>query len=144
MIILDTNVVSELMRPRPDAAVVDWLDQQAGGSITVTAMTIAELLHGLLRLPEGRRRTDLGAALLDVLTVDLAPTALAFDALAAEHYAEIVVDREAAGRPIGVADAVIAATCRASGATLATRNVRDFDLTGVELIDPWLPDQPSR
>lgn len=137
MIVLDTNVVSELMRPAPADAVVAWLDRQVGEPITVTVMTMAELFHGLLRLPESRRRAELTDALLDVLRTDLVPDALPFDLAAAEHYAEIVRDREVAGRPIATADAVIAATCRANNATLATRNATDFDLAGVEVVDPW-------
>jgi predicted nucleic acid-binding protein len=137
VIVLDTNVVSELMRPVPAPEVVAWLDRQGREPTTVTAMTVAELLYGVLRLPAGRRRDEVTSALLDMLENDLRPEPLPFDLAAAEHFAEIAADREAAGRPIATADAVIAATCRTRGAVLATRNAKDFDLTGVDVVNPW-------
>jgi predicted nucleic acid-binding protein len=121
----------------PDPAVLGWLDRQAGERVTVTAMTVAELLVGVTRLPSGRRRRELTEALADVLEHDLAPAPLAFGVEAAEHFAEIVVRRMAQGRPISVPDAVIAATARFHAAVLATRNTRDFDDLDLVLIDPW-------
>lgn len=137
MIVLDTNVVSELMRRRPDAAVIGWIDGLDASGLMLTAVTAAELLHGVSRLPNGARRRWLAAAVHDMLVEDFDGRVLPFDGAAALHYGELVAAREHAGRPIGVADAQIAAICRHHGATLATRNGRDFEATGVEVFDPW-------
>lgn len=137
MIILDTNVLSELMRPEGSSTVVQWLDGQPAAELAVTAITVAEVLHGVRRLADGRRRTALEAAAMRMFEEDLARATLAFDHAAALVYADIVVQRERAGRPISTADAQIAAITRQHAATLATRNVRDFDGLGLDLIDPW-------
>jgi predicted nucleic acid-binding protein len=134
VIVLDTNVVSELMRPEPDAAVLDWVDRQPGAEIYLTAITVAELLYGVARLPDGQRKLDLAER--DDFEHRIAP----FDETAAAHYADIVVHRERTGRPISTADAQIAATCRSHGALLATRNVADFTDTGVLMVNPWMSD----
>lgn len=137
MIVLDTNVISETFRIHPDAGVVGWLEGLTG-DVAITAITLAELLAGVRRLPEGRRKAALREG-IDAATQPYRDTAaiLTFDDAAADHYADIVTTREAAGRPIGMADAQIAAICRLHGATCATRNTADFEGTGVELIDPW-------
>lgn len=137
MIVLDTNVISEVFRPRPDACVVAWLESLTD-DVAITAVTLAELLAGVRRLPQGRRR----AGLSERIDAALRPyrdtrAVLAFDDAAAECYADILAAREQAGLPISTADAQIAAICRAGGATCATRNVKDFAETGVELIYPW-------
>lgn len=137
MIVLDTNVVSELMRPAPDHAVVAWVDTQPVADLFLTSVTAAEMLYGVARLPAGRRRTQLAEQVGAVMKVDFARRVLAFDVVAAGHYGDIVAQREAAGRPISGADAQIAAICRSHGAALATRNVSDFDDTGIEILDPW-------
>lgn len=137
MIVLDTNVLSELMRPTPDRAVVDWVDAVPADELATTAVTAAELLYGVARLPTGRRRSRLADAVGAVLEVDFRGRVLPFDLLAAVEYAEVVRAREASARPVGVADAQIAAICRLLGASLATRNVADFTGTGVEVVDPW-------
>jgi toxin FitB len=137
MIVVDTNVVSELMRPSPDRAVVEWVGS-AGPELCTTAITVAEIRYGLERLAGGRRKDRLRAAADEVFTV-FSDYVLPFDAEASDHYALIVSHCDGIGRPIDGFDAQIAAICRARGATLATRNLKDFRETGVDLIDPWLP-----
>lgn len=138
MIVLDTNVLSEVFRPRPDPHVVRWLENLTGDA-AVTAVTVAELLAGVQRLPDGRRKWDLRAGIDNVLrSYRNSRAILPFDTAAAEHYATILSTRESAGSPISTADAQIAAICRANGAVCATRNTRDFTGTGVELINPWV------
>jgi predicted nucleic acid-binding protein len=137
MIVLDTNVVSELMRASPAALVVDWVDERSATDVHLTAITVAELLYGVARLPEGSRKTALAERVEAMLSEDFDHRVLAFDETAAAHYADIVVRRERAGRPIGLADAQIAATCRSHRAMLATRNVDDFADTGITIDNPW-------
>ena len=137
MIVLDTNVISEVFRPSPDARVVAWLESLTG-DVAITAVTLAELLAGVRRLPEGRRKESLGAALESALAPYRETRAiLAFDELAAERYAEVLAAREQAGLPISTADAQIAAICLTHGATCATRSVKDFARTGIDVADPW-------
>lgn len=136
MIVLDTNVISEVFRPRPDARVVAWLESLTA-DVAITAVTLAELLAGVRRLPDGRRKEDLAARIGAAVEPYRDRSVLSFDDVAAEQYADILVVRESAGVPISMADAQIAAICRARSATCATRNVKDFAHTGVELVDPW-------
>ncbi len=136
MIVLDTNVVSELMRPEPAVVVVGWVDRQPGAEIYLTAITVAELLYGVARLPEGQRKVDLAERIEALLSDDFEHRIAPFDETAAAHYADIVVRRERSGRPISTADAQIAATCRSHQALLATRNVDDFTDTGVVIVNP--------
>lgn len=144
MIVLDTNVVSEQLKPKPSAGVLAWLTQQDPTSITITAISVAESLVGIALMPEGQRRRDLQAAAIEALGA-FTGRVLPFDDAAATHYAEIIAMRRARGRPIELHDAMIAAICRHHGATLATRNVRDFDHVGIAVINPWddAPDQES-
>lgn len=137
MIVLDTNVVSELMRPELAAGVVAWVDRHPAGEVFVTAVTAAELLYGVARLPDGSRKATLTVKVRELLDDDFAGRVLPFDAGAADHYADIVVSRERGGRPVSMPDAQIAATCRRHGADLATRNVKDFTDTGVRVLNPW-------
>lgn len=137
MIVLDTNVLSELTRRQPDKNVLDWLDSLATAETMTTAVTAAELLYGVARLPAGHRKAGLTAAVQSLLDEDFRGRVEAFDTIAAAHYAIVVSDRERIGRPISVADAQIASICRKLQAALATRNTTDFDDTGIELIDPW-------
>ncbi|MGM7671963.1 type II toxin-antitoxin system VapC family toxin [Microbacterium sp. A93] len=137
MIILDTNVISEIFRSTPNHRVVAWLGALTG-DVAITAVTLAELLAGVSRLPEGRRKAELSTR----IEVAIEPfrggrSILAFDATAAAHYADVLLAREAVGRPISTADAQIAAICLAHEATCATRNLKDFAHTGVDLLDPW-------
>lgn len=137
MIILDTNVLSETMRPDPAASVMGWFARNAPSSLFTTSLSQAEILYGLAILPDGRRRTALLAAARAVFDEDLAGRVLPFDSAAAAAFAEIAASRRQAGRPISQIDAQIAAITRARGASLATRNVSDFAECGIALIDPW-------
>lgn len=137
MMVWDTNVVSELMRPAPSERVVEWTDRQPVDEVFITAITVAELLYGIGRLPTGRRRSELSELFGDMITQDFEQRVLAFDGVAAAHYADIVVERERIGRPISMADAQIAAICRSHDATVATGNVDDFADVGVDVVNPW-------
>lgn len=137
MIAVDTNVVSELMRREPEAEVVRWAASVADADLAVPAVVVAELLHGLGRLPAGARRQRLEGA-LDAFFHRLGDDrVLPLDGPAAVAHGHITSGRELSGRPVSAMDALIAATCRTHGARLATRNTKDFAGTGVELIDPW-------
>jgi predicted nucleic acid-binding protein len=137
VIVLDTNVVSELMRQSPDDGVVRWVDRYPADEVFITAVTAAELCHGVARLPEGQRKNVLAAMVSELLTEDLRGQILPFDAPAAEYYARVASARADLGRPIAMADAQIAAICRRYAACLATRNTKDFADTGVMVLDPW-------
>jgi len=139
VIVLDTNVISELTRHNPAPRVISWLDALTTAEVVTTAITAAELLYGVARMPDGRRKTELAAAVHGLLNEDFQGRVLSFDQPAAERYADIVTGRERLGRPIGAADAQIAAICRTIEATLATRNTDDFQETGLQLINPWKP-----
>jgi toxin FitB len=140
VIILDTNVISELARIDPEQSVVTWLDSLPAAEVATTAITAAELLYGVARLPDGRRRAALAETIDVLINEDFRGRLEPFDGLAAEQYAAVVVGREKKGRPISTADAQIAAICRVHSATLATRNVGDFTDTGIGLINPWDAD----
>ena len=137
MIVLDTNVVSELMRDSPQQTVPAWFGARPASSLFVTTVTEAEILAGIALLPYGRRRRGLSEAAARVFNTLLAGRILVFDSDAANIYAEIFAQRYAAGRPISQADCQIAAIARSREAAIATRNVTDFEGVGVELIDPW-------
>jgi toxin FitB len=137
MIILDTNVVSELMRPEPAPGVARWVRDRDRRELCTTAITLAEIRYGIARLSDGRRKQVLLAAADEIFSA-FSDQVLPVDAAAAEHYAVIASSRERAGKPIAGFDAMIAAVCRSQGAALATRNVSDFDGAGIEVIDPWL------
>jgi hypothetical protein len=137
VIILDTNVVSEPLRPAPEPAVLAWLDAQAPATLCMTSITLAELLAGVAALPAGRRRNKLGQALTEQVLPLFEGRVLAFDMPAAHAFAQVQAGAQAAGNPIGFADAAIAAIAGAHGYAVATRNVRDFKGTGVDVIDPW-------
>jgi toxin FitB len=136
MIVVDTNVASELMRPSPAKAVLDWMRGQDGRDLCTTAITVAEIGYGIERLPRGRRREALKAAVAEVFGM-FAEQILPFDAAAAEQYALVVSHRDGLGLPIDGFDAQIAAICRVRGAVLATRHLADFRQTGIDLISPW-------
>lgn len=136
MIILDTNVVSELIRPSPAAAVLTWLRRYPAADLSTTAMTVAEVRYGIERLPEARRKEEL-RRVADEVFAAFPEQVLAFDSAAATVYAAVVAHRKNTGAPINGFDAQIAAVCRVHDAPLATRNVKDFRDTGVEAIDPW-------
>jgi len=138
MIVVDTNVVSELMRPSPSPVVVAWVRRNEG-ELSTTSITLAEIRYGIERLPAGRRRELLRSTAEEVFA-DFEERVLAFDAAATGAYATIVSGRDRAGLPIDGFDAQIAAICRTHQAALATRNTKDFQNTGIAIIDPWQPD----
>ncbi|SCZ04134.1 type II toxin-antitoxin system VapC family toxin [Pseudomonas sp. NFACC37-1] len=137
MIVLDTNVISEFMRAEPNASVLAWVDLQPAMELVICAVTVAEILHGVARLPSGKRKQKLEAHAMAMFEEDFAGRILPFDAHAAVEYATLVASCEAKGRTAGMADAQIAAICRTHGALIATRNTRDFECSGVEVINPW-------
>ena len=137
MLILDTNVVSELMRPHPARNVMHWLEGQSSAHLALTAVTVAEILYGLDLLPEGRRRHDLAGRFQLFLTRGFGGRVLPFDGRAAEVYARLRGGRKKAERALDAFDAMIAAIAQAQGAAVVTRNVPDFEGCGVPVIDPW-------
>lgn len=137
MILLDTNILSELMRRLPEPAVETWIGAQPATAMFISAITEAELRYGLALLPNGHRRQRLLAQLEAMLSEDFAGRILPFDSAAAGAYASIAAARRLAGRPISQADAQIAATAASRGAAIATRNVSDFAECGIAVLDPW-------
>ena len=137
MWVLDTNVISELMRPEPEPKVMEWLGSRPCGSLFLTAIMEAELRYGLALLPAGRRRNDLTAALEDMLEQDFADRILPFDRSAARAYADIVSGRRQQGRPISHFDGQTAAIARSRDAGVATRNEIDFAGCGIAVTNPW-------
>ncbi|HPF26680.1 MAG TPA: type II toxin-antitoxin system VapC family toxin [Steroidobacteraceae bacterium] len=137
MIVLDTNVVSEPLKPRPDPAVLGWLDRQGPVTLYLTTISLAELLAGVQALPAGKRRAELQGVLSSELVSLFAGRILAFGERSAAAYAEVVSSANAAGNPIHFADAAIAAIAMEHNFMLATRNARDFKGTSIELLDPW-------
>lgn len=137
MFILDTNVVSELMRPAPDQAVVAWVSARPLPILYTTSVTQAEILLGLRLLPAGQRRARLESAAEQMFEEDFAGRILPFDQRAAGHFARIAADRRQQGSPISQFDAQIAAIAATAGAALATANVRDFSGCGLRLVNPW-------
>lgn len=137
MIVLDTNVLSELMRPEPHPAVFAWVAAQPRASLYTTSLNRAEVLYGIAALPAGRRKEALAAAAELMFQQDLAGRILPFDDNGAAHYAELVTTRRDAGAPIEAFDALIAATTLAAGADIATRDVGGFAGCGLSIVNPW-------
>ena len=137
MIVLDTNVVSETWRPKPEPTVLQWLDAQQPSTLYLTSVNLAELLVGIELLPAGRRRSGLERAFGEQLMPLFAGRVLGFDERAAHAFALVQTGAQAAGNSIAFADAAIAAMARVNGFMVATRNVRDFRGTGVEVLNPW-------
>lgn len=137
MIVLDTNVISELMRREPDAKVMAWIAQQPIAGVFTTTLTQAEIFYGLALLPDGRRRDELVAAARPMFDVDLVGRILPFDTDAALAYPDIAASRRLKGQPISQIDAQIAAIVRSRGARLATQNMRDFADCGITVVNPW-------
>ena len=137
MIVLDTNVVSELMRPSPSSNVVDWVAGQAAPNLYLSTISEAELRYGVAIAPAGERRNRLLAEVEGMLQEDFAGRILPFDGAAAQAYAVIAAARRAAGRPVNHADCQIAAIARCRGASMATRDVDDFEGCGIDVINPW-------
>ncbi|MCL2089654.1 MAG: type II toxin-antitoxin system VapC family toxin [Micrococcales bacterium] len=136
MIVVDTNVVSETMRPDPNPVVTAWAASLASPPAT-TAVTVGELHRGIASLPDGTRKRQLRTARDIALADFVGHRMLPYDEPAARRYGDLAAARDAAGRPIGVADAQIAAICLSRGATLATRNTKDFELIGLDVVNPW-------
>ena len=136
MIVLDTNVVSELMRVSPSEDVVEWVRRHPGDLLCTTAISVAEVRYGIARLSAGRRQSALRAAADEVFAA-FSEVIFAFDEAAARHYGDVVVERSLAGEPISGFDAQIAAICRVNQVALATRNTDDFAGLGLELLNPW-------
>ncbi|MBI1991338.1 MAG: type II toxin-antitoxin system VapC family toxin [Betaproteobacteria bacterium] len=137
MIVLDTNVLSALMRQVPEAQVVEWLDRQPAESVWITSITLFEARLGLALLPKGRRQQTLEAAFARLLEEDLENRVLDFDSTAATEAASLAAARQKAGRPVDMRDTQIAGIALARRATLATRNVRHFRDLNVPVVDPW-------
>ena len=139
MIVLDTNVVSELMRERPQQEVLDWADGHPANTLFITAITEAEIRAGIAVLPEGRRRRELAETAERLFAAAFAERILSFDSEASRAYGFLAASRRAAGRAISTHDCLIAAIARSHAAGVATRDVGGFADCGVEVINPWLP-----
>jgi predicted nucleic acid-binding protein len=133
VIVVDTNVLSEPLRQRPEPRVLAWLAQRP--AVVITSVSVGEILAGVARLPEGKRRDALAAGVS--ASIDNTDEVLPYDEAAARVFASIQDARRKAGRPLSTEDGMIAAICISRGATLATRNTTDFEGLGLELIDPW-------
>jgi hypothetical protein len=139
VIIVDTNVLSEILRGAPAATLTMWISERPMSSLFVTAITQAEMLFGVALLPRGKRRASLEEALAGLFEVDFAGRVLPFDGSAATAFADVASQRRLAGRPISQLDAQIAAIARSRGAALATRDVADFEGCGIEVVNPFVP-----
>lgn len=137
MILLDTNVVSEPLRPAPDARVIAWLDAQALETLYLSAITVAELRAGVALMPKGRRRDKLNETIEREVLPSFAGRVLPFDAACTQTYAEALATARQAGGGIGIADALIAAIARANGLIVATRDTAPFAAAGLDVINPW-------
>jgi len=137
MVVVDTNVLSELMRPTPDTVIASWVGERATSSLHLTAISEAELRFGLAIMPPGRRRDGLAEGLERMLRTGFANRILPFDSAAASAYAEIAAARRAMGRPMPEADCQIAAIARSRDMAEVTHNIRDFADVGINVIDPW-------
>ena len=144
MIVNDTNVISELMRPAPASTVLEWFAAHRSTDLYLSAVSEAELRTGAAILPAGKRRDGLVASIDAMIDEDFAGRVLPFDSAAARAYATIAAGRRAAGRPITEADCQIAAIALAFEATVATRNVADFEGCGIAVVDPWQGPGPRR
>ncbi|HKF49764.1 MAG TPA: type II toxin-antitoxin system VapC family toxin [Terracidiphilus sp.] len=137
MILLDTNIISESMRPNPDSAVLRWLDSLVRSETWTCSIVVGELFSGVDLMPAGRKSRALRFEIERALSEDFNGQVLDFDIDAARHYGAIVANRNRIGRPIRELDAEIAAIAASHGAAVATRNIRDFEGCGVKLINPW-------
>jgi toxin FitB len=137
VILLDTNVISEMMRPLPSIDVLDWLNQNSSTSLFLSTPTIAEIDFGICVLPNGKRRRALNAGFTRLVTEAFAGRIWTFDVAASRAYGPIMSARQTKGRPISIIDGQIAAIAKCHGASVATRNVRDFDGCGVKVENPF-------
>lgn len=137
MILLDTNIISEIMRPTPAPVVLEWLHSRPIVELATTTVNIAEIRYGLARLGDGRRRADLDARFNDFISRGFGNRVFDFDGPAAEAYGDMVVGRERAGRRLEGFDGLIAAIARCRGLSVATRNKADFTGCGITVLSPW-------
>jgi predicted nucleic acid-binding protein len=137
VIVLDTNVISEALAPVPSEAVLRWMARLPPEAAFITTITQAEILYGIELMPTGKRRTSLAASVQRIFADEFADRILPFDEAAAQVFARVAAARRAAGRPISQPDAQIAAIARSRNASLATRDISDFELCGIELVNPW-------
>jgi predicted nucleic acid-binding protein len=137
MIVLDTNVVSEAMNPKPSAQVLSWMASYPREVLFITTLTEAEILYGVALLPAGKRRTALQADVDSMLNIEFADRILPFDEQAARAFSQIAAKRRSCGQPIGDLDAQMVAIAFSRGASVATRDVRDFEDCGVTVLNPW-------
>lgn len=137
MIVLDTNILSEALKPSPEEAVLRWLAEQNREVVFTTAITQAEILYGVEMLPAGKRRSRLHAAVERLFADEFPERILSFDSESALAYPKIVTRRTHARRPISQCDALIASICQSRNATIATRNTSDFEDCGLKIINPW-------
>jgi hypothetical protein len=135
--LLDTNVVSEWTKPRPDAGVVTWLARADEDRVFISVITLAELRHGIERLPPGARYDRLDVWLVEQVPARFEARVLPIDAATANVWGRVMARGQAGGRPVGAMDAFIAATAEQHDLTLVTRNVADFDALGIRLVNPW-------
>ncbi len=137
MIILDTNVISETLRPNPHYNVLTWLNEKDNDDLYLSAVVLAELFSGVACMPDGKRKREFRFKLAEAVQIRFDEQTLPFDTLCAMQYAELMGRNQRQGRLMSMADTQIAATCLHYGAALATRNTKDFIHCGIELIDPW-------
>jgi toxin FitB len=137
MIILDTNVISEILKPRPDPRVLAWMSGHDAGTLFTTTTSEAEVRYGVARLPDGQRKATLSKVIDDVFAIDFKNRILSFDSQSAVGFAQIASHRERIGRPISQFDAQIAAIASAHGYAIATRNITDFEACSIEIVNPW-------
>ena len=135
--LLDTNVVSEWAKPRPDTGVVAWLAETDEDRVFISVITLAELRHGIERLPAGARRNRLDTWLSEQVPARFEARVLSVDVETADRWGRVMARGDARGRPVGTMDAFIAATAERYNLTLITRNVLDFDVLGIQLFNPW-------
>ena len=138
MLMLDTTMLSEIMRSEPERSVADWIVRQPSDELFTAAVCQAEILSGLAVMPSGRRRAELEAAARSMFAEDFGGRVLPFDTAAAAVYAEVFAARRTAGRPSGTTDLMLAAIARVRGASVVTRNVADFEGVGVAIVNPWV------
>jgi len=137
MLVLDTNILSEMMRPEPERKIADWIVRQPSDELFTAAVCQAEILTSLAVVPNGRRRAELEEAAHAMFADDFAGRVLPFDTEAAAAYAKAFAARRQAGRPSGTSDLMLAAIARVRGASVVTRNVADFEGVGVAIVNPW-------
>jgi predicted nucleic acid-binding protein len=137
VIVLDTNVLSELIKPTPVPQVLRWVDDQDSAELVITSITAAELRAGVAVLPRGRRKDTIARKIERLISDVFGGYVLPFDADSSSHYADIVAGTRRRGRPMSALDVQVAAICRQHDATLATRNITDFDAVKLPVVNPW-------